>query len=247
MVLTQGERDPDRVLGSPVRWLVLGLTVLLVLVGLFFLVAGVAAAPPPGEDRSLLPPLLGAELVLFGIAGALTQGIPGRRRGGDLPGATADGGGCLLPLRPRARLGRLLTSVALVGLGVTLVVVGAADAAPAAVVVGVLVVLGVVGLAVVSRGRTAHVRLDPEGVTFPGGVTAPRTVPWREVSEVAVVGGWQPHLVLTHQGPGLVACRLTPQAWPPSAIVAAIEHFASHASDRKGLDSPGSLDRFRRA
>ena len=61
-------RDPDRVLGSPSRWLMFALAILLAALGMFFLAAGAIASPVPGAGRDPLPIAFGAVLFLVGVA-----------------------------------------------------------------------------------------------------------------------------------------------------------------------------------
>lgn len=82
-------------------------------------------------------------------------------------------------------------------------------------------------------------------MTLPAGTTPSTTIAWRDLTEVAAVGGWQPHLVVTYQGPGLAAVPLRGQAWTPSALVRLLERYRTDPSARAQLTSPAALDQFR--
>ncbi|MEP7740142.1 hypothetical protein ABKW28_21045 [Nocardioides sp. 31GB23] len=228
--------DPDAVYRSLGRYAVIGLVALMVPIGVFFAVAGAGAEDPA------FPVALGVLLAVLGVTGAGSLTAPRHGPRADPPPAVAVEGGLALPLRRAQVLLRAVAGVVLGLLGV-LVVLVADSAGPR--VLGGLVVLGVVGAAALAARTETRLVVGPEGLRVPGGVTRAQTVPWRDVAEVAAVRGWQPHLVVRSKGPGLVACRLLPQAWPASALVALVEHHRRRAGDRAALVHPDALERFR--
>lgn len=228
--------DPDAVYRSLGRHAVIVLVALTVPIGVFFAVAGAGAEDPA------FPVALGVLLAVLGVTGAGSLTAPRHGPRADPPPAVAVEGGLALPLRRAQVLLRAGAGVALGLLGVLMVLV--ADS-PGPRVLGGLVVLGVVGAAVLAARTETRLVVGPDGLRVPGGVTRAQTVPWRDVAEVAAVRGWQPHLVVRSKGPGLVACRLLPQAWPASALVALVEHHRRRAGDRAALVHPDALERFR--
>ncbi len=228
--------DPDAVYRSVGRYAVLGLNALLVPVGLLFVVAGAGSQDP------VFPTVLGVLLTVLGLTGAGSLVAPRHGLRADPPPAVAVEGGLALPLRRAQVLLRAVTGVVLGLLGVLLVLV-ADSAGPR--VLGVLVVVGVVGAAALAARAESRLVVGPEGLRVPGGPTRARTVAWRDVVEVAAVRGWQPHLVITAKGPEVLACRLLPQAWPASALVALVEHHRRRARDRAALVDPDAVERFR--
>ncbi|GHJ58857.1 hypothetical protein NOK12_13750 [Nocardioides sp. OK12] len=228
--------DPDAVYRAPGRYAVMGLAAFLVPVGVFLVVGGLRAEAPA------FPVALGVLLAVLGATGVGSLTAPRHGPRADPPPAVAVAGGLALPLRRTQALLRAVAGVALAPLGVLMVLV-ADSAGPR--VLGVLVVLGVVGAAVLAVRTETRLVVGPDGLRVPGGVTRAQTVAWRDLVEVAAVRGWQPHLVVTTRGPGLVACRLLPQAWPASALVALVEHHRRKAGDRSALVEPDALERFR--
>ncbi|ANH38371.1 hypothetical protein I601_1942 [Nocardioides dokdonensis FR1436] len=238
---------PDAAYRSLGRYAVLALIALLVPIGALFAVAGLRAEQPA------FPVALGALLVVMGVAGAGSLTAPRHGPRADPPPAVAVEGGLALPLRRAHVLMRAVVGAAIAGLGVGMVLLGGSATRPLLVfgrdvdprVVGVLVVLGVVAAAVLATRTENRLVVGPDGVRMPGGLTRARTVPWRDIAEVGAVRGWQPHLVVAFKGPGLVACRLLPQAWPASSLVALLEHHRRKAGDRGALVHPDAVERFR--
>ncbi len=76
-------------------------------------------------------------------------------------------------------------------------------------------------------------------------MTRAQTVPWRDIAEVGAVRGWHPHLVVVSKDHERMACRLLPQAWPASSLVALLEHHRRKAGDRSALVHPDAVERFR--
>lgn len=231
---------PDRVLASPARWFFLGLMVLAVVAGFGMAVGGLVAPLGEGETRSIAAPLLGLEIAILGGAGVVLFSAPSRSR--PLPPARAVDGSLALPVRSSYRGARAVALLAVGAVGATGVVL---IESPVGRVVGALTAVAGVVFAVLGLRESRAIRVDPTGVRLPPGITPSEHIAWRDVVEVAVTGGWQPKLFVTWRGPGLSACHLLGQAWPPSAIVATLDHYGRHASDRVALDDPESLDRFR--
>lgn len=237
--------DPDRVLRSGGWGLLLAGAVLLLAVGLLFVGAGALAPLDEGQQRSWLPVALGGVLTVLGAALAVALRGPRPRR--PLPAATvATGGGIALPQRRSLLAASVVGFAAVAGLGVLLVAAG--DGLTHRVL-GVAVT-GFAAAIVVLLARSARtgagaVVLTPESVTLPAGTTPRTTIAWRDLTEVAVAGGWQPHLVVTFDGPGLATTRLRGQAWPPGVILEVLEHFRADADARAELVAPAALDRFR--
>lgn len=242
-------QDPDRVLRSPSRWLLVAGAGFLVAVGLLFAIGGAFAPLGEGEERSWFPVVLGVQLTTLGVTMAVALWAP-RRSSGGLPAAVpAPGGGVgvALPLRRAPRVASLVGLSVVASLGVN---IAAAAHGAGVVLLGFGIVAFGVALIVVSARAAARevgaIVLDPESLTLPAGTTPRATIAWRDLSEVAVTGGWQPHLVVTYKGPGLSTSRLLSQAWPPRALVEVVEYYRTHRDARAGLTDPGALDRFRR-
>lgn len=231
--------DPDAALRSPGRRLLLTSSALVAAVGVLFLVVGSVAAPDPGESRSAVPVVVGAILLATGLSATVSATLPGARVR-MLPATTVDGG-IELPLRPAHRYSSIGSGVSVLLMGAAIVVLGDDGAARA---LGAALAIGGAALTVLTARHRPVIRLDPDGLTLPSGPTRNAPIAWRDVVEVAAVGGWRPTLVVTWRGPGLSACFLLPQAWAPSRVVAVIEHFRTHAADRSRLTDPAVLDRI---
>jgi hypothetical protein len=246
-VLGVGE-DPDRVLRSPGRLAMFAAAAFLAGIGVVFVVAGAFAPLGDGESRSWVPIAAGAWFMAFGIAAFGVLKMPRRRRAGvTLPAASTaprDGQvGVELPLRASARTAAVSSAFIAAALG--LIIVAAADGVGfvvlGAAITLVMGALGVLGL----RGHAEPIRLSPEGLALPGAANPHPYVPWSDVHEVAVTGGWLPHLVVSYKGPGLATARLLNQAWPPSAIVEVVEYFRTRPADRPTLTEATVLNQFR--
>jgi hypothetical protein len=224
--------DPDRVLRTAGHYALLGCVSVVGAIGVLTLAL-------VGADPALA---LGAGLVLLAAAGARLLSAPSHRR--PLPPAVAGDDCVLLPVRRGYDAAGTLAMVALVVMGVGALL--SAEAADTVVTGVVLVVIGAV-LAVVTLRHDHAIRLDPDGVTLPGGRGGARRVAWDEVDDVVVVAGVQPRLVVLRDGPGTPSARLLAQAWPPSTLLAVLTAYRrqSNRRDRAGLVDPATLDRFR--
>ena len=233
--------EPDKVLASPARWSVIGLVGLLVVAGVAIALGGAFAPLGDGESRSVAAILAGVQLAVVGVAGMVVLWAPSRRR--PLPPAASNGDGVELPVRVSFRVARVVALLVVASFGLTLLAL--ADETVGRVL-GVLVVIVGVAFAVLATRHSGGITLDPAGIRVPGGVTPGKHVEWREVTEVAVTGGWQPMLVVTWRGPGMSVCRILGQAWPPSVLVEVVEFYRTRAKDRAALTDPAALDQFRR-
>ena len=234
------DEDPDRVLASPARWSVLALSGFVAAIGAALSAASAFAPLREGETRSALAVVGFAQLAVMGAAGVVVFSAPRRRR--PLPAPVLHDGGVALPMRTSYRVARVLVLAALASFGVT--VAALSDDATLRVV-AVLVGLVLAVFAALAVRATHPVRLDPVGVALAGDLRPQERIAWGDVADVAAVGGWLPHLVMTWDGPGLSFCRIGPQGWPPSAMVAVIEHYRTHPEERDRLVDPAVLDRFR--
>ncbi len=162
---------PDAVYRSLGRYAVLALIALLAPIGLFFVVAGLGAEEPA------FPVALGVLLVVMGVAGAGSLTAPRHGPRADPPPAVAVEGGLALPLRRAHVLLRVVVGVAIAGLGVGMVLLGGSAGRPLMMlgravdprVVGVLIVLGVVGAAVLAARTENRLVVGPDGLRMPGG------------------------------------------------------------------------------
>jgi hypothetical protein len=232
--------DPDLALRAQGRYVALGGAVLLGAVGLLFALAGAFAPLGAGETRG--PATIATGLVFVALAAAYvaTQRGPVRR---DLPPAEQRTGGVALPVRRGYRAAGAAAFVAVAALGVVLAL-DADSAGPR--LLGVALVLLGAGVALAWRRLEVQIVLDPDGVTLPGD-RRPRRIAWADVHDVATLDGWLPTLAVGAAGRRLVTTRLAGQAWPPSVLVAVLDHYGSEAGrgGRHELDRATALDRFR--
>lgn len=236
--------NPDQVLRSPSRWLFVAAGVFVFAVGALFALAGALAPLGASEERQWLPVLVGVQLTAFG--GALVALLwPPRQNRAPLPRPIAVPDGVALPLRRAPHIAGAVGLLVIASLGVTVAV--AADGVGMKVLGVVMVVVGAVFAIMVvrgaSRGRGAIV-LTPDSVTIPAGTTPRTTIAWADLAEVAVTGGWQPHLVATYKGPGLATSRLSAQAWRPRVLLETLEFYRTHRDARAHLTSPSALEPF---
>ena len=237
--------DPDQVLRAPVRWLPVAAAMFVAAVGVLFAVGGAFAPLDAGEQGDWFPVVFGVQLAA--LAGAMVASVwPVGPASRPFPAPALVSDGVALPMRQAPRVAGLVGLLVVASVGVTLAVV--ADGTAMAVL-GVVIAVGVVALGVWlwragGRGAGAIV-LNPTSVRLPAGTTPRITIAWTDLVEVAVTGGWKPHLVVTYQGPGLSASRLGGQAWPPSALVAVLDHYRTHPDARAQLDRVDALDQFR--
>ncbi|WP_193609795.1 hypothetical protein [Nocardioides lijunqiniae] len=230
--------DPDCALRSPTRYLAIAGALVVGATGLLLGLAVAFAPLDPGETRS--PTVIATGLVLTTLAAAyaVTQRGSARR---PLPPAQPRPGGVALPVRRGHRAAGGAAFLAVAAWGVVLAV-GGGSAGPR--LTGGVLVLGGAGLALVWQRSDPRILLDPTGLTLPGS-RAP--LAWDDVHDVAALGGWLPALAVGASGRRLVTARLAGQAWPPSTLVAVLDHYRSEdgRADRGGLDRTASLDRFR--
>lgn len=238
--------DPDRVLRSGGWVLLLAGAGLLAAIGLLFAIGGALAPLDDGEQRSWTPVALGLVLATFG--GLLTVVLWGPRPGGEMPPATVapDGGVAL----PRRRSQHVAAVGGFVVIGCFGILLAAMSDGPGPLALGLVIAVSAAAMCAVlvrayRRGAGAIV-LTPESVTLPAGTTPRTTIAWGDLVEVAAVGGWQPHLVVTYKGPGLATTRLRGQAWTPGVLVRVLEHYRNHSHARAALTTPSELDQFRR-
>lgn len=150
---------------------------------------------------------------------------------------------------------RSLGGAALAALGVVVVLSSSSASRPVMLgglavdprILGALIVLGVVGAAVLAARTENRLVVGPEGLRMPGpgGPTRAQTALWRDIAQVGVVRGWHPHLVVVTKDHERMTCRLLPQAWPASSLVALLEHHRRKSGGRSALVHPDAVERFR--
>jgi hypothetical protein len=231
--------DPDRVLRSPLRYL-----------GQAGVALGVPLAAYLAVSGSFHPLALlaGSIFLVAGVAGVVLFSAPSYRR--PLPPARAVEGGIELPTRPGHRAAVVATELVLLVMAVFVAVTDDSAFRLVCVALAAFAVL----LLVTALRRSPALRLDPDGLTTPHGLGRPTTLTWPEVTEVRVRGTAMPFLVAgtaarpaTARKPGALLGPVLGQAWPPSVLVAVLDHYrrGEHADDRAGLTDPTVLDRFR--
>lgn len=144
-------------------------------------------------------------------------------------------------MRSGHRAAGVVACLAVTAVGILTTVVGS----PGGRVLGGLVAVGGIAASVGWARSPVALVLDPAGVELPGALR-PRRVAWDEIHDATVDGGWLPSVVLGLRGSS-VTFRLAGQAWPPSAILAVLDHYRSARgrAERPGLTTAAAVDRFR--
>ena len=237
--------EPDRAMRTPARYAFLAAAAFMGALGLFFAIGGAFAPLQPGETRSVALIASGLEFVV--VAGAVAVLLSKASYRTPLPPAVGDRGGVRLPVRRAYRVAGTVSMLGFAGLGVTL---AAFASSPAYVVVGALVGAAFVALSALAWHSRHDIWLDPTGVNTGSGTLRHRTVAWDDVLEVTALDGWQPVLAISWDATDraeVVTVRLLAQAWPPSTLIAVLDHYSGGKGrrDRAALTEPSSLDRFR--
>lgn len=233
---------PEAAYRSAAHWyLLVSLVPMIVLEG-FFLYGGILMVRTPGQTGGGL-----LFITVSGAAGVVTVALlssiarPRHRR--EPPPAVRDGDGLRLPVRRLPILAHRVGLVAFSGTGILLIINPTSPVDP---IIGVAAVIFLAGLLALSLLVSPGIGIGPHGITLPHWDPTGRYLAWEDIDRVEALGNFHPHLAVTLRGDAKpVTCTLHYHAWPPSAVLAAVQHFAEHASLQRTLTDPAALERFR--